>query len=112
VSGDEIIRSTDLTHETNTDRGIFDPQAHLEKAEMEGKTSWLGGLTLKVESQFHAGSPQGTAVATVLLCGAGALIAGVAFAIGVPAIPALTVGLCAPAATYVLIRLVSGRWTR
>ena len=112
MSGDKIIRSSDLTREPNTDHGIFDPQAHLEKAELSGKTSWLGGLTVKMATEVHAGSPQGTAVTTVLLGGIGLAITGVAFGIGVAAIPALAVGLCAPVATYVLIRLVSGRWTR
>jgi hypothetical protein len=109
VSGNKSVSPSDLTHEPNTDRGIFDPQAHLEKAELAGKAR---GLTFRIKTEVHAGSPQGIAVTTVLLGGIGLAITGVAFGIGVVAIPALAIGLCAPVATYVLIRLVSGRWTR
>lgn len=63
MSSDETIKSSDLTHEANTDRGVFDPKDHLEqaeKAELEGKTGWLGDLITKLVTQLYAGSPPST----------------------------------------------------
>ena len=72
----EIIKASDLTLEAPTDRAVF--RSQLEKVELEVKTGWLGGGTLKLAAQVHAGSPQSTAITTFLLVASGCLMAGVA----------------------------------
>lgn len=106
----EIIEASDLTLEAPTDRAVFYSQ--LEKVDLEVKTGWLGGGTLKLAAQVHAGSPQSTAMTTFLLVASACITIGVASVIGAPAMAALIVGLCVPVGTYTLVRFISGRWTR
>jgi hypothetical protein len=114
VSDDIIRRSLDLTHEVPTDRAVFYRQLKkVETVKIEAKMpGWLGGSTFKLTAQLHAGSPQNTAVTTLLLLATSCLIAGVASVIGVPALTALIIGLCMPISTYALVRLISGHWNR
>lgn len=110
---EEIVRS-DVTHEPNTEQGSFDPQAQLGQAEsviFTGKTSWFGGLAFKLKARLHSRSPQSTGITTVLLGVIGCAISGTAFLIGVSGLTALTLGMCVPVGTYILVRLVS-HWTR
>jgi hypothetical protein len=73
---------------------------------------WLGGTKFELNSEVFSESALSTAMTTSSLVGAGCLLAGVAFAIGVPGVTALIVGVCTPIAIYTLIRLMSGRETR
>jgi hypothetical protein len=73
---------------------------------------WLGGTTFELNSEAFYGSPQSAALTTLLLVGAGSLLAAAAYAIGIPAMTALIAGLGAPVGTFALVRVLSGRWTR
>jgi hypothetical protein len=115
VSGDDTTRrDLDLSHEVPTDRAAF--YRKLKKAEMVTITvkmpGWLGGSTFTLTAQVHAGSPQSTALITLLLLATSCLIAGVAWGIGVPALIALIIGLCVPIVTYALVYAISGHWAR
>ena len=109
---EEIVRS-DVTHQPNTAQGNFDRQTQVGKPEsvlFTGKTSWFGGLAFKVKARLHARSPQSTSITTVLLGGTGCAISGTAYLIGVSGLTALTLGVCVPVGTWIVVRLVS-YWT-
>lgn len=73
---------------------------------------WLGGISFELNSESFPGSNQNTGLTTLCVVGAGCVLAGVAFAIGLPAVAALTVGLVTPIAMFAVIRLMSGRRRR
>ena len=98
VNDDNTSAELDLRHEVPTDHASVD----IETIEAGGKM--LGGSGY-VRARGTAGPT------TMQLAVASGLIMGTACLIGVPAIPALIAGLCAPVVTYTLVRLIS-RWTR
>ena len=113
----EDITKTDLTHEVPTGRAVVHRSLRqFEMVKVEAKMpGWLGGTTFKLTAHVHAGSPQSTGLTTLLLIGAASLLAGVAVAIGIPAMTALITGLCVPVGTYALIRffdVISNRKAR
>lgn len=114
MSDDIIRRNLDLTHEVPTEGAVFYHKlTKVETVKIEAKMpARLGGGTFKLAAEVHAGSPQGTAVTTLLLLLASCLVAGVARGIGVPALAALIIGLCTPIGIFTLIRLTSGHWTK
>jgi hypothetical protein len=82
------------------------------EAKMPG---WLGGTTFKLTAHVHAGSPQSAGLTTLLLVGTACLLAGIAVAIGIPAMTALITGLCVPIGIYTLVQVFdfySGRRAR
>jgi hypothetical protein len=108
-----ILRKTDLTKLEGYPTERADVDFKRERIWLKGKMpGWLGGSSFELSSEFIADSPLGTAMTTLSLVGTGCLLAGVAYAIGVPGIAALIVGLCAPIGIFTLVRVLSRRWTR
>jgi hypothetical protein len=106
----EIIWS-DLSHEVPTGRAEALFQLGGEITELEGHfDGHRGGVRLR--SVSAPGSPQSIALTTLHLAVASCLIAGVAWAIGVPAMTALIAGLGAVIGMYVLVHLTAGRRAR
>ena len=100
---------TDLTRLEGlpTSRADFSPL--LEKVTLRGT---LLGNTVEVTGEHLPGSAQSTANTAFLLMFAACLVTSTAYLIGVPAITALIVGLCAPVGTFTLIDVIYGRWTK
>lgn len=91
MNDDNIGSGLDLTHEEDS------PRAEVEFAL---------GSTINVKARGAAGPT------TLMLAVASVVIMGTAYAIGVPSLTALIVGLAAPAFYYALVRLMSRRRTR
>ena len=114
--GEEIIR-TDLTHEVPTERAVVHQslrQADLVSWEVQ-LPGWLRGGTVKLTAEVHAGSALSASLTTLMLTGAICLLAGVAYALGVPAMTALIIGFGVSVGTYTLTRVIDnvrGRYAR
>jgi hypothetical protein len=106
----QITKHSDLTQTEGdpTERAAL--YYTLETFELDAKL--LGGNAIKLKGQALPGSPQSTANTTFLLVVGCCLVAGIAAAIGVPAMTALITGLCAPLFTYALVRVIPGRQGR
>jgi hypothetical protein len=103
------VVETDLTklEADPSSRATVHPK--LEKVKMGGKVP--GGGTFTLVARVSPCSPLSAAMATLGLAIATCLVAGVAHAIGVPAMAAMITGLGASICIFVLVRVLSGRWT-
>jgi hypothetical protein len=107
------LKETDLTKLEGDPTEQAEVHFKRERIWLKGKMpGWLGGSSFELSSEVFPDSPLGTAMTALFLMGVGCLLAGVAYAIGVPGIVALIVGLCAPIGTFALVRALFGRWTR
>jgi hypothetical protein len=104
---DDIVR-TDLTHEVHGSRAILRHELiKVEEITLEAKLpGWLGGSFFKLTARVQQGSAQAAGLATLLLVAACSLLAGISFAIGVPALTAVIIGLCVSVGAYVIIRAI------
>ena len=98
----EVIKRTDLAHETPNDRAAWSPH-FVEKSEIEASKH---GLKLKSESA--PGSSQNKAQSTLYLLLGLAAVTLVATWIGIPAAGALATGAGATIAFYLLVHVTSG----
>jgi hypothetical protein len=98
VNDEEGIADLDLTSEVPTSRATVRFEIKMPNI--------LGGSTIKV----FAGGGIGPTLLQMGLVGLG--IAAVAWGIGIPALTALIVGLCAPAIYAILVRIISGSGTK
>jgi hypothetical protein len=77
-----------------------------ERCNLEFKTpSWLGGMSLKLDSRTFGGSSLAMAITVVLLTASGCLIAGTAAAIGAP-MWVIVGGLLIPAGVFAVVRVL------
>jgi hypothetical protein len=108
---DNSPRTTDLdlSPQTPSDRSVVPDEESKKLLEDYALGVRRGKTEAKVGGKTLVGSPLNVAQATFLLVAASLLITVVAWAIGVPAITALAVGLSATAFFYLLAKITCPR---
>ena len=101
----KIARETDLTKLEGDPTARATLRLQRERCRLEfTMPAWLGGATVKMDTQTLAGSPLAAAVTTMLLIAAGCLAMGIAAAVSAPVWATIT-ALFLPAAIFTVIRI-------